>query len=660
MKILRFLMIAGVVIAATGFGVLVVSGYEVMSLEVWRLAIQSLFQEPMGMFREAIHGYPRTLFGGILVCILAGVTVIASLFAMIVVRLFSGHQGMSSERTVPKSEAKSDRAPKRGLEVGTRRWAMPGWRRSKTEGRAFKDAIADLEEDHDERRGQTLFSRIVESIWSDRDVSEKPGVDTEIMSDFVREVDDWFDKVKSAEANDEALIEAAKDIVDRATPALEECVVARDPEDGDFKIRMLHAWSRKGGADRGEEMDDSMPASIVRTEDQSIFAEAIEEVSKAGVSSSDGQDELETSLGDDVDEEIIDDVGVGIEDKVDELTNDVENEEITAGEDENAVGPDPEELKGIQELKSVEKAKMVRNFLNQVEAVNSGLLEWEEDLSDPEVRRQYIEEMIEALRQEVDREWDDINVLSPLDMGDDEETIEWIKENAEQLDDMRRDLISSITTDMNSDADDDDLNDLYSAKGGQRDDSQDDDPELIEGSEIDQDALGKNAAIEEMPDAPSEPKDMTIGELEEFEKSGELIYQWGHAMRSAGAAEARLCHAVMAKDGIRRRVVGIVHLVAKWRNEEKDESRRINLLLRYVPEGEWFLDEEAQVPRLVNLEGDYVEVAHELMEQPEIEDALLIVQFHGPGAPENLDEQKYGCLLRSTPLSAEEIADKVT
>ena len=705
MKIFVFLLISAFSLAAGGVAVLAVNDYDVLSLEIWELAIQALIEEPAEMVDAALKGDQRDLFGGVLATIVGTTLALLTMAVMNIVWIVKGLMGgfrsmrrdarwdigkISKERRREEKDQAAD-APKVKSKKPGLLGRMKAWHNRRKET-VFRDRDAGLEVDETKKKGPSLFARIKKKI-QDAGKKKQPVViqssgkdsvvlDAENAGDFEADLREWFGAIKGVGPNDREMILKARDLKKRATGKIRESVIEEDPMNGEFMLRMLEAWAAKSADSGGVEKPEKSSDPIRRTESDSVFARAIEDVEQNGLS--DGLSDGDVEMGGDEDE-IIDDFT--IEDFEVEDDAGAETTSHEGREDEVDDVTDQDDGSG-DDLKSIPAARIVMNFEGQIAAVLEGSSEWDEDLTDENSRAEHIEKMIEGLRLVLDQEWDEIQLLSPLDMGDDQEVVDWVKENGADLEAVKRRLLETANSEGSVDdggvEDDADLNDAFSAfpqvetadqdvaetmeegtreEGEEKADPSDevvDEPwdDAAESSEDSAEESGEED-VASAKDA-TEPRDLSIPDLEEIEQSGELIYKWGLAVRSAGAAEARLCHSVLAKDGVRRRVVGIVHLVAKWRNDQNDEGKRINIVLRYVPEGEWFLDDDAALARLTNLDGDYIEVNPLLREQPEIEESLLLVHFHGPGAPDGLREERNNIVLTSEALSAEEIRGKIS
>lgn len=705
MKILLGIFGLGVLMVAGGVGLLVASGYDAASFEIWSLGVQSLMETPSEVIQEVLNGAQKELFGGIVAGIVGvGIGVLALLLMNVLwisaevkraIKRRKSRSGWSSEdlQRSPHASGKPEgkkkdipqEEPRKGPGLVQR---LRDWRATRKQ-EVFKDATADLEEGEKTPNGiQVLMNRLMQKLRDMRGDpkqvviqsgdDEKVVIEVESKEDFEQDLKTWFRGIRGAQPNDAAMIETAQDLKARATKRMKGFVTEQDPMNGEFMLRMLEAWSAKKLNEAGEDVAQSRPRSIMRTPEQSVFVEAIADVERDGVRAGDAGEDLIPDDGME-DPEIIDDVGYS-DDLIPDDGDDGRDEEQTDPEQTFDINDQDDSGPGVTKLLAVDKAWAIIKFQRQASSVQGGDQEWDEDLADEEMRRELVEEMVGALQKDLLVEWDEIQTLSQLDMGDDEEAIEWIKQDATSIDELRENLhrVAGLNDEKEVVEDDrEDLDAAFSIRGigttedgaaGDEDHAETaglipDDEGLSDVADASENAEEEGAGEDGQKDDEAEvypvtevqPRNLSLDQLDEIEKSGELIYKWGHAMRSAGAAEARLCHSVLAKDGVRRRVVGIVHLVAKWREEERDDGVRINIVLRYLPEGEWFLDDEAETPRMVNLEKDFVEVSKELIEQEEVKTSMLIVHFYGPGAPDGLKEEGNKHLIVTEALSAEAI-----
>lgn len=152
-----------------------------------------------------------------------------------------------------------------------------------------------------------------------------------------------------------------------------------------------------------------------------------------------------------------------------------------------------------------------------------------------------------------------------------------------------------------------------------------------------------------------EPRDVGLDQLAEVEMSDQFLTKWGYAAKAAGAAEAKLVHTVLQRDGARRRVLGVVHMVALWRGEDASKEGRLNLIFRHIPEGLWSLDTSEGL-RMNEQAGDFVEVKSVMLEHAEVAQNTTVVHFYGPGVPEGVS-QRIGSRLYLTDrvMSSDEI-----
>lgn len=161
--------------------------------------------------------------------------------------------------------------------------------------------------------------------------------------------------------------------------------------------------------------------------------------------------------------------------------------------------------------------------------------------------------------------------------------------------------------------------------------------------------------VEIAPEPQVRAQNVSLGELEEVEACDELLTKWGYAARAAGASDAKIVSTVVSKIGVKRKVEGVLHMTATWRDAGKGEQRRINLIFRHVPEGTWKLDVGEDI-RLVDDQENFVLVRGSLLNHVELKDQTTVIHFFGDGVSEEISgEPMPGVHLVSKVLNSEEI-----
>lgn len=189
---------------------------------------------------------------------------------------------------------------------------------------------------------------------------------------------------------------------------------------------------------------------------------------------------------------------------------------------------------------------------------------------------------------------------------------------------------------------------------------------VAEGREESQDDTSESAAIEvEEPVSDEdheaearEPRSLALPPLEEMEAAGGIPLEWGRNCKKAGATEAVLAKYLFEKDGVGFRTIGVAHVLTIWKKSDGDV--RVNVILRKVPDGNWSVKEEAGI-RLVNEQGDFVEVSEELLGHPEIAQNKTILHFYGEGL-DSMGDVRFGDDLVAVArvFSVEEIKKFIT
>jgi len=591
----------------------------------------------------------------------------------------------------------------------------------------FVDKDAGLESD-DEADKEGLLSRLKrrfskgtgkrKTMVIKSGTKEESVIEIEDSIGFLNDLKVWYGGIKNASKEDPSCIAEAKKLSARASRRSRAKVIEEDAMNGEFMLRMMDAWANKkagGGA--------VMPAPIAKhqseeTSDASAFSRAIQDVITEGVVADDNDDDdfpLEDVDDTDDDfiiqdideEEIVDEADESGEDADDfMLPSDEVEEDVTSeivGEDEVSDAPS-----GQGEIKSIRTASYIIDIETRAAAIANFEDEWDEDLSEPNARRDFVNEMFDALEASLEIDGSEVMELSSFDAEEDQREIDWLQENIETLNEKRSavlDLVAPISSSDDEEVESDD--DLEAEFGigvvGSDTSPEDNDDQVSEEVEFDdedhssneinevdkiehevapepevesitsqeeravaeaiqEDPIPDQEIAQEAPLAPHVPVNRSLGELEEIERSDELIYKWGYVAKGAGAAEAKISHSVLVKDGLRRRVVGISHLVAQWRKHDAEDNRRLNILLRYVPEGEWTLSmdnyRESGI-KMVDTQGDFVQVSAEMLRQPEIENSIVLVHFYGPGVPSGTLEETGNVIVTTDTLSVDLIKEKM-
>lgn len=143
-------------------------------------------------------------------------------------------------------------------------------------------------------------------------------------------------------------------------------------------------------------------------------------------------------------------------------------------------------------------------------------------------------------------------------------------------------------------------------------------------------------AVEADETEPFEGRDLAIGELDEVQMSDEFLGKWGMSAKAAGAFEAKLVNVILGRNGGRRSVIGTVHMTAFFKNDGGELIGQLNIIFRYVPEGDWILDAENSV-RMVDRRGNFIGVKDDLLSHLSPAINTTVVHFHGPGVTSDID-----------------------
>lgn len=576
----------------------------------------------------------------------------------------------------------------------------------------FVDSDADLDGD-DVQTGPGFFSRLGARIKAAKPRGKtlviKSGHEQEIIlavedeGSFLQDLKGWYASIKNADKNDPVCIAAARTLQEKASKRARAKVLEEDAMNGLFMLRMLDAWAGKKTDGTGTEPQVSMGGNAPFDPHEASFTQAIKDVMEEGVSVDHPDDDAFQieDIDDEDDAFIIHDFDAeddaektdDVADDDDFLISDSENEAAYVTSEDEAdplfdVAEQGDEMERGDT--AIGLARDILKFEDMATAVDNFETEWPEHLADADLRREHVRDLFKRLSDVLANEGASISELSSFDAEEDHREIEWLQGVMDDLTAGEEAIMSAangpqIPDDLSSaDADLDaafsfdvtergSVNDSDDAASPVDQDHDDVSPlpvaEEVEDSaqdEAENDDIGSKESDTDVPAhgeteaevLPCVPVDRSIGELEEIAQSGELIYNWGYIAKSAGAAEAKISHSVISKDGLRRRVVGIVHLVARWRQRESEDTRQLNIVLRYVPAGEWSLDlssVEENGLRMVDSNGDFVQVSPHMLKQPEIAEGVLLVHFYGPGARPGTLIEEGNIVVTTDALSAEQV-----
>lgn len=144
----------------------------------------------------------------------------------------------------------------------------------------------------------------------------------------------------------------------------------------------------------------------------------------------------------------------------------------------------------------------------------------------------------------------------------------------------------------------------------------------------------ENVEATEIPEEEEEveyvPQNITKSDMDEMHLASEDVLVWGTVMKKAGAGAGTMMRFLFNRSEKELLPIGFVHLVAMWKKEGKPD-KRVNVMLKYLDEGEWVYDSET-VGLFTRENGDTVRIAEELLSHPEVANSAVIVHVHGPGS----------------------------
>lgn len=723
MKLFAYLICGSIALAFGGVALLHLNEYNILSTDLWSLAVRASIYAPASLLESAISADDANFFRGILI------TVVGVLLAIVFSMFLSLSWMWSSIRSKVKRRRSSKgswtpREPKKSATIKSKKKVASTPKSRRPIGdilggvtgkfnlkkhlpqKKFIDRDANLEGDSSDK--VSLFQSLKEVLLSigkqkNKTLVIKSGNKEEAVievvddSIFVADLKEWYGGLKDTPKGDQEKIKEAAELVERASKRARAKVLEEDAMNGEFNLRMMDAWASKESKSpvAPEGHGDFEKDELTISDD--VFARAISEITEQSVETQEfggGEDDLDEDYDDEDDDFVINDIDLqGVEegrksdDEGDDFTGDI-LEEIDS-DSEGEVG----EILGDEgsNLTSIKTVGQLFAFEELAARVSNSEVEWEEDFYEPEGRRQFVNELFETLSSSVVSEASEIEDISDFDVGENEREVNWLRENMEDLADLREALLEAVSPDESRVSEDDFdeslLDEEFSAKDGVEEvDSHttESEPEVGEvtgnvaeesvnslSGEASDDNLVDGAPTDRSSEIEAEEEepqldvlliDVSLGDLLEVERSGDLIDKWGYVVKGAGAAEAKISHSVLVKEGLTRRVVGISHIVAKWRNKEGDDSRRLNIILRYVPDGEWHLvadDHHENGVRVVDNDQGFVQVSKELLQQPEIRDGVVVIHFYGPGAPADAEVEAGDLIITSETLDVDRVRDKM-
>lgn len=575
---------------------------------------------------------------------------------------------------------------------------------------APKPSILDLLRDRFRKGKKPKTNQVVIGDGANRKVIAEITEDTAFYADLK----DWHSRIKGAPGGDPVLVSEARALQERMTRAVTEKVLEDDPMNGEFLMLMAKAWAEKDRAETKAPADhDARP---MREEDR-IMDAAISEVMENGIAD-EGDDEegidfddegagflgldqfreeldeedeegdAEASPEDMLDFDPTEDRSVDLDDEDDEeeasflgIAGMMEGEEEVEENSAEKAPDDETEDGSMEELESA--ARAIYELKTLAANVADGMDEWPENLQSTADRVEQLEaafmsvsEIVDTVDEEKFAGWLKENAGAP--------EWEWLEAHSGALSDERQAILEAIVDDEEGEEEDDSdaegLDDFSvtsrSFGGGEAEPEEAEQPETSDPSEAHQETNNDEADADviepekvEQEDAPevqapaeeeaASGQDMSLDQLDEVEACGDLLTKWGYSARSAGASEAKLVHTLVSKIGPRRKVSGIVHMVAGWKSNNGEQTSRLNLVFRYVPEGKWTLSVDGGI-RLVDERENFIEVRSDVLEHPEVKSQTVVIHFHGPGVDEDLfEEVSEKVFVVGRPLSEEEIGSMI-
>ena len=639
-------LLAGLVLCGAGVALLWADGSNVTSPDFWIIAVEVMISIPGEAITRAAGGGENALLYRGLVIVAMGVVLpiliwIASLATWGIVASVAAVGSAVSvvTKSARKGQGTRQRPEKeRGRDI---RKIIGGWRRKAPEKgmmdlESQPDEVMDLEDasavsDRPGKRWATRrFADWLPALLSGMRGRKSGRLDLESVAleeeeiacrSVEPEMRRWYDVVRQGGVDEVDMILKARSIKERLSDAERDEIVEKEPMSGEFMIRMLEAWAgREPAAEADEASEDKgsddaahdIVSAALRPDD--IEAPDLENDAPIDLESDD------TFLDDETARSVFGDLG-DVDGDVGEIA-DARSEEVEESRAESDTDAASVERR-IADLLAVIYPSMTkpRALLDQ------------EDIDD---LRSALSELDDETRA---MEPDDLEAL--IEEHGESPAWKWLAENLTRLSECLEDQSQDDVVEDESAQEETGEN--WPANNGV---STEDAPPF-EG-DVSSDA-----------DSDRVPRNVGLGELEEVEACDDILTRWGYMAKGAGASEAKLVHSVIEREGAKRRVAGIVHVVATWRDDDGEEVAKASLIFRRVPEGEWRLAEDGTAT-LVSENGDWVGVSDRIIDHKDCRDSRVIVHFYGPGAPDNLDHNvRDGVRVISDVLTEEEIRSEI-
>ncbi|MFZ3583380.1 hypothetical protein ACOI1H_14575 [Loktanella sp. DJP18] len=644
--------------------------------------------------------------------IVSCLTIISSFVIRLLRRIRFSVKGAKSNsprasNSLSSSDAKNDKL---------KRFKLPSLSLPKIGKTAFEDGSANLE---GRGGSEVLTKvRVIYQGWMKRRVNTgatqvivsfggASKVIAEVSHDvtFYEDVKAWHARVKKSSGTDLSLVEEARMLRKSMTNAVAEMVLEEDPMNGHFLMRMLTAWADKTHDTGVTQKVVVKPAVSGET---TLIQTAINDVMMNGISTeNDGEDRVDLDdngagfLPDELfdiirQDELLDAAGnaenlpkvdpsadrdIALEDDEGETPFLDPGDFVGASDDVNDgdvdVGEAPSQI-SASDAEHAQDNKLLEGHLKIVfelsilsSEVAEGVIEWPEYYQETRQRVKALEDAMIAIIETINTT-DDSVIESWLEEYTGASEWDWFGENWQNIERVRSDLLEAVVAGDNEDdsgdaegggmGEVDDFSVTTKAFGGgakpkvgQKFPPAVETPDVVAGDRESNAVVVDDAEQEAFTDVSPEGQNLSLDQLEEVEMCDELLTKWGYAAKAAGASEAKIVSTVVSKIGLKRKVEGVLHMTATWKDSSKAEVRRINIIFRYVPEGSWTLNVGEDV-RLVDGRGNYVMVRGTLLNHPELKDQTTVIHFYGEGVSSPIEiEPVNGVHVVSKVLSPDEV-----
>ncbi|RMF16917.1 MAG: hypothetical protein D6757_02000, partial [Alphaproteobacteria bacterium] len=482
-----------------------------------------------------------------------------------------------------------------------------------------------------------------------------PGGGEGAIEDRYAELREWYAELQRGTADEAVMARAARNICNRMSREELDGFVRVDPLQGRFVVDLVRTW-----AEQDPEETEDVPAVLeteiraTESDDDNALRAAIKALKSQGDEGWQGATGMQAGAEEeevDLEEEDVEIIAMEMhglltgEDPAATETDSI-SEEVqdgpgdgaaaggTVGDNGEAVFADGagDETEDVNVPERVEELAMIvgdmRRFMALKAMVRDGAAEWDTDLAGEEDRRVHVQSLASQLDamlvhfNDVREECEPYRHLL--------EDMDWLLENEWIIEEgFAKRALDGAGGEADAAPEEEEV--PQQDQGDRFDVTETDAEEEVDEEE----GHAENPTLDEEDEegeTPAESEgvetDVTMPELSEIERAGSLVTKWGKVCRKAGATDASVGKAVLERQEDALRINGVCHLVFVWKTDGED--RRLNVFLKFLPEGEWKIENEGDLVAR-SADNRVVRVRRQLLESAEVRGSRNIVHFFGDG-----------------------------